>query len=226
MRVGVVYHCEQTTDRLDGVLADQGAEVHRYKLGLGDDVPATTRFDAVVVLGGAMGVYDASLHPWLEDEESWLESLVDAAVPVLGICLGCQLLAEALGGRAFLSTQPPEAGLVTLELTDTGRADPVLRHVGDRVFSLHQDTFELPPGGQLLAASTTYPQAFRHGSALAIQFHPDADATLAVEWAKDIAPFLDRAGVEMADYEEELLAAEPYLTVTSKALFRAFLESV
>ncbi|HEU4751066.1 MAG TPA: amidotransferase, partial [Acidimicrobiia bacterium] len=96
MRVGVVYHCEQTTDRLDEALADHGAEVYRYKLGLGDEVPAATSFDAIVVLGGAMGVYDTLFHPWLEDELTWIGSLVKDGVPVLGICLGCQLLAEAL----------------------------------------------------------------------------------------------------------------------------------
>jgi hypothetical protein len=61
---------------------------------------------------------------------------------------------------------------------------------------------------------------------LAIQFHPDADAALAVEWAKEMAPFLTRAGVELADYERDLEAAEPYLARTSRRIFQAFLEAV
>lgn len=226
MRVGVIYHCDQTTDRLDEVLAANGAEVARYRLDQGDEVPVTTPFDAVVVLGGAMGAYDTAEHPWIGAEKVWLHTLVANRVPVLGICLGSQLLADVLGGRAFLSPQAPEAGVVRLELTAAGRADPVLRHGGNRVFCLHQDTFELPPGARLLAVSADYPQAFRCESVLAIQFHPDADAALAVEWAKEMAPFLNRAGVELVDYERDLEAAEPYLARTSRRIFQAFLEAV
>jgi GMP synthase (glutamine-hydrolysing) len=226
MRVGVIYHCDQTTDRLDEVLADHGAEVARYRLDQGDLVPATASFDAVIVLGGAMGVYDTAQHPWLDEEKAWLQVLADKGVPVLGICLGSQLLAEVLGGRAFLSPLAPEAGVVKLELTAAGRADPVLRHAGTRVFSLHQDTFEIPPRARLLALSAEYPQAFRYGSVLALQFHPDADAALAVEWAKEMAPFLNRAGVELVDYERDLEAAEPYLARSSRRIFQAFLEAV
>ena len=226
MRVGVIYHCDQTTDRLDEALAAHGAEVARYRLDQGDEVPATTSFDAVIVLGGAMGAYDTADHPWLEDEKTWLQVLADQGVPVLGICLGSQLLAEVLGGRAFLSPLAPEAGVVKLELTAGGRADPVMRHAGARVFSLHQDTFEIPPRARLLALSADYPQAFRCESVLALQFHPDADAALAVEWAKEMAPFLTRAGVELVDYERDLEAAEPYLARNSRRIFQAFLEAV
>jgi GMP synthase (glutamine-hydrolysing) len=226
MRVGVIYHCDQTTNRLDEVLDSRGAEVVRYRLDQGSAVPATTAFDAVIVLGGAMGAYDTVDHPWLEDEKAWLQRLTASGIPVLGICLGCQLLADGLGGRAFLSPQAPEAGVVKLELTAAGRADPVVRHAGTKVLSLHQDTFELPSGATLLAVSADYPQAFRYESVLAIQFHPDADAALGVEWAKEMAPFLNRAGVELVDYQRDLEDAEPYLAQTSRRIFQAFLEDV
>lgn len=172
-----------------------------------------------------MGAYDVDAFPWLVEEKAWLRGLVQRQVPVLGICLGSQLLADALGGRAFQGGRP-EAGLVPLELTPEGRTHPVIRACGDRVFSLHQDTFELPEGATLLARNANYPQAFEFGSALAVQFHPDADADLALEWAKEIPPFLDRAGVELGDYQAELEAAEPTLDRQSRRLFAAFLEAV
>ena len=225
MRVAVLYHCQQTTHRLDDVLLEKGASVERFRMDLDQRVPAGRRFDAVVVLGGSMGAYEEDPHPWLGEEKAWLAELVESGTPVLGICLGSQLLAEALGGRAYLAERP-EAGVVPLHLSKAGAVHPVLSRAGSRVFSLHQDTFDLPPGAVLLAQSDDYRQAFQLGSALAVQFHPDADHELGVEWALEIAPFLERAGVEMADYQRSLEEAEADLDRESRALFRAFLETV
>ena len=225
MRVAVLYHCEQTTHRLDDVLGEKGASVERFRMDLDQRVPADGGFDAVVVLGGSMGAYEEDRHPWLGEEKAWLRALVDAGTPVLGICLGSQLLADVLGGRAYLAERP-EAGVVPLRLTEAGSGHPVLSKAGPRVFTLHQDTFELPPGAVLLGQSDDYPQAFQLGSALAVQFHPDADHQLGVEWAKEIAPFLERAGVELVDYQSSLEEAEADLDRESRSLFRAFLETV
>ncbi len=222
MRVAVLLHCEQTAHRLDDALSSARGAVERFRVDLERKVPSGSDFDAVVVLGGSMGAYEEGQYPWLAEEKAWLRDLVAGDVPVLGICLGSQLLADALGGRAYLGRRP-EAGLVDLHLTSAGAAHPVLRLAGPRVFSLHQDTFDLPPQAELLARSDAYPLAFRIGSALAIQFHPDADSRLAVEWAKEDAPLLDGAGVDLAAYQAELEAAEADLDRESRAMFTAFL---
>ncbi|HUO45547.1 MAG TPA: type 1 glutamine amidotransferase [Acidimicrobiia bacterium] len=226
MRVAVLYHCEQTTHRLDDALADAGAEVERFRLDLDEVVPSGTDFDAVVVLGGSMGAYEEEQYPWLVGEKEWLRKLVESRTPVLGICLGSQLLADALGGKAMRANSAPEVGVTPLRLTLTGQVDPVARHAGEVVYNLHQDTFELPPGADLLASSAGFPQAFRLGSALAVQFHPDADARQAIDWVDEVPDFLTKAGVEVVAYTEDLEKWEPVLDRNSRLLFRAFLETV
>lgn len=223
MRVGVIYHCEQTTGRLDDELHRAGAEIVRLHLHRGDQVPAAESFDRVVTLGGEMGAYEDDRHAWMPAEKAWLAGLVSQEVPVLGICLGSQLLAAALGGSAFQAGRP-EADVIDLELTADGDADPVMKALGGKVFSLHQDTFDLPPGATLLARSPLYPQAFRACSALAVQFHPDADADLAKRWGKEDWSVLGRAGVDYDDYSARLETADRELDANSRAFFRAWLE--
>ena len=223
MRVAMVYHCPQTTYRLDDALNEAGAVVERFHLESGDPVPGTD-FDRVVILGGAMGAYDVHLHPWLEDEKAWIRSLVELGVPVLGICLGCQLLADALGGTAYKASHS-EAGLVSISLTAAGRDDPVVSKTGPLVYTLHQDTFVVPTDATLLAQTDRFPYAFRLGSALGLQFHPDADRDQALAWGKEEEPFLKAAGVDYDDYAQVMVAAEPQLDRSSRAIFAAWLET-
>jgi len=221
MRVALVYHCAQTTHRLDDALDEAGAVVERFHLESGDPVP-DNGFDRAVILGGAMGTYDVQLHPWLEDEKAWIRSLVESGVPVLGICLGCQLMADALGGTVY-KAELPEASVVPVSLTAAGAADPVVSHTGPMVYSLHQDTFVLPPDATLLAHTDRFPHAFRLGSALALQFHPDADRDQALAWGKEDGSVLGAAGIDYDEYAQALIAAEPQLDRTSRAIFTAWL---
>lgn len=224
MRVGVIYHCEQTTGRLDDALDAAGAETVRFYLHRGDQVPIHESFDRVVSLGGEMGAYEDDLHQWMGLEKAWLSRLVDEGVPVLGVCLGSQLLAGALGGAAYRSARA-EADVIELELTHEGVADPLLNSVGKQVFSLHQDTFDLPPSATLLARSKLYPQAFRLGSATAVQFHPDADLDLAKSWGKEDGSLLPAAGIDYDTYCQHLEEADPVLDSMSRAFFAEWLRA-
>jgi GMP synthase (glutamine-hydrolysing) len=143
-----------------------------------------------VVLGGEMGVGDAARWPHLHATMALIRHAARRAAPVLGICLGAQLAAEALGGRAYPGPAGLEVGWVEVELTPEGRADPVVGALLDGdpaapalVFQWHQDTYDPPPGATLLGSGDRYrQQAFRLGSVVGVQFHPEVDAPTVATW--------------------------------------------
>jgi len=166
---------------LGDALAAAGLEMRVVDPAAGEAIPGLGGWSAVVSLGGRMGAYEEEAYPWLAAEKRLLAGAVAAGVPTLGICLGCQVLADALGGRAYLGTGR-EVGLVSLELTAAGMADPVVCHLDAPVAVSHGDTWDLPPGATLLAQSARYRHAFRLGSALGLQPHPEVGPEPFARW--------------------------------------------
>ncbi len=188
---------------LGDALAEAGVAVETVPLYAGAPVPDPRDYSAVVSLGGVMGAYDEARYPFLAAEKRLLAAATGAGQPVLGICLGAQLLADALGGRAYRAPGV-EAGHLAVTRTAAGDADPVVRHLDRPTLLWHGDTFDLPPGAALLAETERHPQAFRAGSALAIQAHPEASPEIVKEWVEiEGGDELRGAGVEPT----ELLAA-------------------
>ena len=224
-KLALLTHSDEQLPRrlraaLDRALA-QWFEVRVDKKPLPD-----SGFEAVVVLGGKMGAYEIDAFPWLVEEKEFLRRQVDNSMPVLGICLGSQLLAEALGGSAFLAPAP-EVGVVPIQLTDAGKRHEVMRVIGDQVLCVHQDTFELPPGAVLLASSSLYPHAFELGSAIGLQFHPEIDAIEAIQAvSNEDAEQLFRAGVVGSDFADQVRGAEAQLESAAARLFDAWLASI
>lgn len=160
---------------LGQVLSDAGVAFRTIDAFGSEPVPRDPDgLGGLVVLGGPMGVYEAARHPALVPQQRLISAAVAAGLPVLGICLGAQLMASAFGARVFRG-HGKEIGWSPLELTEAGAADPVLAPLAGApaVFHLHGDTFDLPADATHLARSSLYPvQAFRIGPrAYGLQFH-------------------------------------------------------
>ncbi|CAF3747970.1 unnamed protein product [Rotaria socialis] len=151
----------------------------------------TTDYQAIVSLGGPQGTYEDDLYPYLKWEKSFLATQLSLDTPILGLCLGAQLVADAIGGHGYLGKCGYELGYVQYELTPEGEQDPVLSKVFEAqqnkplLLMHHKDTFDLPPTASILArTSNNYIAAFRTGSALCVQFHPEASFTEFSEWVQ------------------------------------------
>jgi GMP synthase (glutamine-hydrolysing) len=161
-------------DSFAPLLTGRGYAIRYVEAGYDDLVALDPLTDDLwVVLGGPVGVFEQDAYPFLRDELRLLLARLDAGRPTLGICLGCQLIAQALGGRVYPG-HGKEIGWKPLTLTETGRHSPLAIFAdGTPVLHWHGDTFDLPDGAVLLASTDQYRhQAFSWGShALALQFH-------------------------------------------------------
>ena len=219
-RVYVFQHiaCEDL-GTFAAVLAARGYEIRYVRLFSGDPVPEDwNAARALIFLGGPMSVNDEARYSYLAYEKRVIRSALERRMPVLGICLGAQLLAAAAGARVFPGPRP-EIGWEAVTLTMEGRQDPVLAGLAGlaAVFHWHGETFDLPPGATRLAFSAlTINQAFRLGSsAYGLQFHLEVDAPMVAAWvreyAHDLGPDLDGATrrilADTARYDRALHAA-------------------
>jgi len=233
MRTVVLQHvaCEPPGVYED-VLLERGAEIERVELDEGDPLPDLAGVRLVVVMGGPMGAYEVEAHPWLEPEKAFLARAVGSGVPAFGACLGAQLLADALGGKAYPGPGP-EVGLLPVQVTAAGRADPVFGVLPPQFPALqwHGDTFDLPPGAVLLASSPAYPnQAFRVGTSYAVQFHLEVSTDMAREWSQipAYAKALDDVlgpGAAPGLFEQYAAQVEA-VNAHARSLFERFLDQV
>lgn len=190
MRALAIVHQE---DAGPGVFTDEmrerGVELDEWILsqrGAGPPLEIA-EYDAVLTFGGAMHADQEDRHPWLRFEKDFLTAMIDDRMPVLAVCLGNQLLAEAAGGSARRASEP-EIGWCEVEITDEGKADPLIGPLAPTFTAFQWHSYEaLPPAGApILARSPVCAQAYRVGEAAwGIQFHAEVSAGDAEAWVDD-----------------------------------------
>ena len=169
-------------------------------------------YDAVMTFGGAMHADQEEAHPWLAEEKALLAELLDAGRPLLGVCLGSQLLAEAAGAVARRARRP-EIGWHEVVLGAAAAGDPLMAGLPRRfeAFQWHSYEAPLPPGAMALAESPLCLQAYRVGdSAWGIQFHAEVTAADAAAWIRDYQ--VDEDAVAIG------LDPEAFMTETSRRI--------
>lgn len=210
--------------RLGRVLRDAYFEMEIIALDEGDPIPVGGEWAGVVSLGGAMGAFEEQKYPWLVAEKQFLADAMADGMPALGICLGAQMLADALGGRSRNSDRGHEVGVVTVSLTEEGADDPVICGLGGELPAWHFNTFDLPPGATLLATSDRFPHAFRLGSAVAIQSHPEATPAIISGWIAHPAAVaqLEGAGIDGVALVAEIEANAEEAALVAHRVFGAW----
>lgn len=183
--------------------------------------------DLVVALGGPVAAYQADRYPWLKQETAALAARLEARRPTLGICLGAQLMATALGAR--VAPAPAlEIGWAPLGLTEAGRASPLACLEGLPVLHWHGDRFGLPAGAENLASTPLCPhQAFAFGSyALGLQFHVEVDPARFEHWLVAGAGELASAGIVPDELRRGIRRHGAAMLKAAPALLDAWLEAI
>ena len=213
-------------ERLGLWLGSQGLNLRVIRPFEGDSVPAVVDEDALVVLGGDMAAWEVEEHPWLEDIKALLTWAVANAKPTLAICLGGQLLADALGGCVKPGDRGLEAGAVILNSLDPVATDPLFGSLPwpVRMVEHHRDAISrLPPGAVWLAESSQYEhQVFRVGDcAWGVQFHPEVSPETYTRWSIH----MDYQGEAQRRVVEGVLEVNSHaeeISLGSKAMIDAF----
>ena len=211
---------------LEAVLPPAGYKLQNHDVAAGDlsaldpDEP-----DLLIVLGGTVGVYETDAYPFLLEEQALIYERVRRGLPIMGICLGAQQIAAALGAKVAPCTSK-EIGFAKIDLNAEGLKSP-LRHLMDvPVLHWHGGSFETPPGGTTLAANAKgAAQAFAIGSSvMGVQFHPEVDAcTRMEEWLLGHAIELALAGVCPSTMRQEARQHGPLLRKAGRRMFTEWL---
>ncbi|NKC23053.1 glutamine amidotransferase [Ochrobactrum oryzae] len=211
----------------EAVLTAAGYRIHYYDLGMNElwtIDPAVP--DLLVILGGPVGANETEAYPFLEEERQLLESRLAAGRPTLGICLGAQQIAKALGAKV-MPMGHKEIGFSPLSLTDEGRVGP-LRHLeGVPVLHWHGDAFEIPSDASSLASTPLCAtQGFAVGhNILGLQFHPEVEACAGIErWLIGHAAELSQAHIDPVRLRSEAARYGSILREAARKMFAEWLQ--
>jgi GMP synthase-like glutamine amidotransferase len=228
MQIAILEHAaHETPANILPWAETNGHEVQRIKLYDGEKLPAPEANDAVIVMGGPMGVHDEEKFPWLQDEKAFLKKARDAGKKLVGFCLGSQLLADLLGAK-ILKAPYKEIGWFTLELTPEAKQAPLFEGIESPflAFQWHGDTFELPAGALPVArGNVVKEQGFVVGDQiLALQFHPEVNWDEVARWIKQGTAEMNEAAKNPYIQRPYQLLASPERFVQAEAMLHTLLD--
>jgi GMP synthase (glutamine-hydrolysing) len=230
MRTALVLQHDATIHlgNLEPVLREHGYELRivdatTEDLGAIDPIEA----DLLVVLGGEMGAYETDAYPFLLTERALVRTRLDAERPTLGVCLGAQVMAGALGERVYKG-DTTQIGFRTVEPTDAGATSPVRHFAGIPVAQWHGDTFDLPERATRLATSSDYSnEAFAIDEwALAVQFHPEVTDEMHERWLVDGTTSLAEQSLDADALRNERARYSAAMQDASRRAFSEWLDAL
>jgi GMP synthase (glutamine-hydrolysing) len=219
--LSLIHQDDAPTGTFADAVRERGGELTEWNLARGAPPEPPEAFDAVFIFGGGVQVDQEDQHPWLRDEDDLIKSLLAAEVPLLGVCLGGQLIAKAAGGHVGPAPRE-EVGWHEVQLTPEAAGDPLFAPGPERfdTFQWHSYAFDLPPGGVPLARNPVGLQAYRIGDSVwGIQFHAEVTREIVEGWLAsdrsgrqvDLAPMEQwaRVGRALADRFLDVAARRP-----------------
>ena len=203
-----------------------GLRVRYFEAGVDDLTQAFEHTGLTVILGGPIGVYETEDYPFLQQEIDLLKVRLQQNLPTLGICLGAQLIAHALGAKVYAG-HSKEIGWSKLSLASVEN-NPLKNLENLEVLHWHGDTFNLPTEAELLASSAVYPnQAFRIGSnILALQFHAEVEAERLEKWLIGHTCELRQANIDIAALRADNQQYAAALEAVSVSILQEFLKHI
>ncbi len=227
------HHPDEDPGALGPMLTAAGLTITTVELDQGERIPPLDGFDMLIAMGGPMDVWQEDEHPWLVTEKAAIRHWVrELDRPYLGVCLGHQLLADALGGTVGPMAEP-EIGVVEISLTPKGLYDPVFGHLPEvlRGLQWHGAAVErLPPGAAILAGNDDCTvQALRVGTrAWGVQFHVEVEASTIPKWAQvpEYEDALARTGSSAASLEQAVRTYLATMATTTRTLFQGIVGSL
>lgn len=207
-------------------LESEMTELETLRPYAGDSIPSDINIDALIVLGGSMGVMDVDRFPWLADVGALMRRTVDDGIPTLGICLGAQILADALGGDVRKGKHGIEAGVVKVAWSPDSIGDHLVDGLPQPFVAgtMHSDAIvTLPEGAVHLGTGDVYShQVYRVGSAWGVQFHPETSPELFRSWQTEALSGGMNTEIDFEDWAGALEESDADISAASEQLARRF----